>query len=63
MRVGYLLRPRAAVELAADVGELLAHVEVEMNLAVAEEVVHCVVCPCAKRLTDLAGRNGCRIEL
>ena len=36
--VDQLLRPGRGVELAADVGELLAGVEVEVDLAVAEEV-------------------------
>ena len=39
MRVGQLLRPRSGVELPADVGKLLARVRVEMDLAVAEEVL------------------------
>ena len=36
--VDQLLRPGRGVELAADVGQLLAGVEVEVDLAVAEEV-------------------------
>ena len=48
MRVGQHLCPRAGVELAVDIGELLARMKVEMNLTVAEEVVNCVVCSCAK---------------
>ena len=38
--VDQLLRPGRGIELAADVGELLAGVEVEVDLAVAEEVRH-----------------------
>ena len=40
MRVGQHPRPSAGIEFAADVGEMLAGVKVEMDLAVGEEVVH-----------------------
>ena len=47
--VDQLLRPGRGVELAADVGELLAGVEVEVDLAVAEEVRHWAGRSCWKR--------------
>lgn len=49
MRVGHHLRSRAGVELPTDGGELLARVEVEVKLAVTEEVVHWVGCSCWMR--------------
>ena len=45
--VGQLLRPDFGVELAVDVGDLFAGVEVVVDLAGAEEVVNWVVCSCA----------------
>ena len=47
--VDQLLCPGRGVELAADVGELLAGVEVEVDLAVAEEVRHLAGRSCWKR--------------